>query len=206
MHNKTRAWSASLIGHWPNFQRFAFGLQTNTISVATTAMAKLGGARPVETTPCLGNSHRKWQNWLEVETVADRRYNVQNFNFLPQGSEDMKSISTITAQNSMGSDISQPQQVTKEEVKMWTINGSHSSEHTTTGVNFEGKINQPTLWTQPWTNLFCLDLGGARPCESITQLQSGATRKVSFVWIGVLSHLSTQLAQKKCDLQTARLA
>ena len=160
-------------------------------------MAKLGGARPVETTPCLGNSHRKWQNWLEVETVADRRYNVQNFNVLPQGSEDMKSISTITAQNSMGSDISQPQQVTKEEVKMWTINGSHSSEHTTTGANFEGKINQPTLWTQPWTNLFCLDLGGARPCESITQLQSGATRKVSFAWIGVLSHLSTQLAQKK---------
>ena len=72
-----------------------------------------------------------------------------------------------------------------------------SSEHTTTGANFEGKINQPTLWTQPWTNLFCLDLGGARPCESITQLQSGATRKVSSVWIGVLSHLSTQLAQKK---------
>ena len=155
MYNKTRAWSASLICHWPNFQRFAFGLQTNTTSLATTAMSKLGGARPVETTPCLGNSHRKWQNWLEVETVADRRYNMQNFNFFSQGSEGMKSIATIKAQNSMGSDISQPQKSTKEEVKMWTIHVSHSSEHTTTGANFEGKINQPTLWTQPWTNLFC---------------------------------------------------
>ena len=140
---------------WPNFQRFAFGLQTNTTGVATTAMAKLGGARPVETTPCLGNSHRKWQNWLQVETVAGRRYNMQNFNFSSQGSEGMKSIATIIAQNSMGSDISQPQKLTKEEVKICTIHVSHSSEHTTTGPNFEGKINQPTLWTQPWTNLFC---------------------------------------------------
>ena len=55
----------------------------------------------------------------------------------------MKSITTANAQHWRGSDISQPQKVTKEEVKMLRKDASHSSEHTTTGANFEDKINQP---------------------------------------------------------------